>query len=276
MAPTSCPEGSGQTSFAASAVRTTCSAAAATTNCSAARATTDLREGTATITSTEAAAPISIEGGSGFDFALYKFATGNVKANLTTGGSKGEAAGDEYAGIEGLIGSGFHDDLWGNAKANILFGGEGNDDLHGRSATIFCSAKTGRTTLIGGLGADALDGGEGFDVAKFDSSSEGVVASLVDGGLTGEATGDAYSNIEGLAGTHYDDVLVGDDADNHLLGRGGNDTLAGQDGADFLFGDINKDTLIGGLGRDLLAGARALTFSISTRSRRAPPERPAT
>ena len=86
-----------------------------------------------------------LNGGSGFDLALYKFATGKVKANLITGGSKGEAAGDEYTGIEGLIGSGFNDDLWGNAKSNILVGGAGNDHLHGRLGDdVFCSATTGR------------------------------------------------------------------------------------------------------------------------------------
>jgi Ca2+-binding RTX toxin-like protein len=196
--------------------------------------------------------------GGGFDYALYRFATVNVKADLAIGGSKGEAAGDTYAGIEGLIGSGFHDVLRGDAKVNVLYGGEGNDDLYGRFGDDILFGDDGADTLIGGLGMDALHGGEGFDVAQFESSSDGVGASLLDGGLTGEAEGDTYSGIEGLTGTHFDDVLVGNDLDNHLLGRGGNDALAGQGGADFLFGDTNEDKLIGGLGKDVLAGGKGV------------------
>ena len=61
----------------------------------------------------------------------------------------GHAAGDTYALIERLAGSGFDDTLIGNSSANSLIGGAGND------------------MLTGGAGNDMIDGGAGNDTAGF-------------------------------------------------------------------------------------------------------------
>ncbi|NJM82182.1 MAG: hypothetical protein HC844_06525 [Tabrizicola sp.] len=100
-----------------------------------------------------------LDGGSGFDLASYADAAAGVRADLSsTRLNKGDAAGDSYAGIEGLEGSAHADQLLGDAAANRLSGGEGNDSLWGR---------TGNDTLEGGAGDDILNGGAGADTFVF-------------------------------------------------------------------------------------------------------------
>jgi Ca2+-binding RTX toxin-like protein len=73
-------------------------------------------------------------------------------------------------------------------------------------------------------------------------------------GARGEAAGDTYSSIENVAGTNFDDVLVGDASDNTLWGFDGIDVLYGNDGADTLRSGAGNDTLISGAGADIVDG----------------------
>ena len=160
-----------------------------------------------------------LDGGTGIDFADYSGSAAGVTVNLVTGGTSGDALGDTYSGIEGLIGSAFNDVLIGDANANTLIGNGGND------------------TLQGGAGADSLDGGAGIDLADYTNSGAAVTVNLATGvGTGGEAVGDTYSGIEGLIGSAFNDVLIGDGNANTLIGNGGNDTLQGGAGADSLDG----------------------------------------
>ena len=73
-----------------------------------------------------------LDGGAGFDFAGYQNAATAVIASLANPAiNTGEAAGDTYTSIEGLIGSAFNDKLTGDANNNILRGGLGGDVLDG-------------------------------------------------------------------------------------------------------------------------------------------------
>ena len=69
--------------------------------------------------------------------------------------------------------------------------------------------------------------------------------------------------IEGLIGSRYNDVLIGDDNNNMfealhgadvVKGGGGDDTIWGGDGADDIFGGNNNDVLRGGAGADDING----------------------
>src|SRR3954451_5258450 len=113
-----------------------------------------------------------LDGGAGFDFAGYQNAAAGVTASLAIpAGNTGEAAGDTYTSIEGLIGSIFNDTLVGDANNN---------------------------ELRGGSGADALDGGGGFDFAGYQNAGTAVIASLANPATnTGDAAGDTYISIEG-------------------------------------------------------------------------------
>jgi serralysin len=89
-----------------------------------------------------------LDGGAGFDFAGYDSASSGVTARLDNpAGNSGEAAGDTYVSIEGLMGSNFNDSLFGEAGDNVIYGLGGNDVIVGNG---------GNDTLIGGLGNDTF------------------------------------------------------------------------------------------------------------------------
>ncbi|RDI58749.1 Ca2+-binding RTX toxin-like protein [Microvirga subterranea] len=180
-------------------------------------------------------------GGAGTDTADYRNALAGVTANLATGGTGGEADGDRFYDIENISGSNHDDQLTGDAGANTLSGRDGADLLDGGD---------GDDILIGGDGADTLIGGDGWDTASYAGSTSGVTVSLA----TGNAEGDVFSGVEGLAGTEFDDHLSGDAASNVLVGAGGGDYLDGGDGHDALYGGAGHDTLIGAAGDDAMNG----------------------
>ena len=92
---------------------------------------------------------------------------------------------------------------------------------------------SGNDTLIGNAVANRLNGGAGTDIASYRDASAGVQASLLTGrGTVGDARGDIFSNIEGLEGTKFNDVLAGDNSANTLIGGAGADTLIGNGGFD--------------------------------------------
>lgn len=171
--------------------------------------------------------PAQFDGGTGRDTVYYDLSESRVVVFLADAAlNQGEAAADSYVSIENVAGGAGDDLLVGDDGANWLYGGRGSDWLYG------------------GLGADRLVGGAGIDFASYSSilfpkpGTTGVIASLADPtGNTNEAAGDTYVDIEGLAGTSFQDTLVGDDNDNQIIGGLGNDYIKGGLGADTLTGD---------------------------------------
>ncbi len=200
-------------------------------------------------------------GGSGSDLADYRTDILGLRADLGLPASNtGAAAGDTYDGVEFLMGGSGNDTLGGNAEANQIWGGNGADRLSGASGNDTLFGEAGDDWLTGGAGADMLDGGAGTDWADYALAAAAVRADLgAPAANTGEAAGDTYAGIEGLAGSGFADLLVGDGGANLLSGRGGNDTLLGGDGNDTVTGGLGSDRLEGGAGRDQARYVEATT-----------------
>ena len=91
--------------------------------------------------------------------------------------------------------------------------------------------------LIGKRGNDILIGGDdgfgfGFDFARYDSAISAVKVSLLSGTASGGDGNDTLLGIEGIAGSQFNDTLVGDENFNTLIGNKGNDVLIGGGGID--------------------------------------------
>ena len=188
-----------------------------------------------------------LDGGDGSDLASYQNANGGVVADLSTEClNSGEASGDVYYEIEGLIGSTYDDRLTGNDWANTLIGLLGNDVLRGLD---------GDDVLRGGLGADVLDGGLGYDEVTYAEATGGVIVNLTDASQnTGEAFGDRYISIEDVTSSAFADKIIGNDLNNQLKGNDGADVLDGGNGENTLLGGAGNDRLYSGADADVLNG----------------------
>lgn len=147
----------------------------------------------------------------------------------------------------------------GNALANTITGGNGNDTLDGAG---------GNDRLVGGLGNDTYIVSETGDVVV-EVISQGVdtvrttlaahtlasnVENLVYTG-TGNFSGTGNVDANSISGGAGNDILDGGSGGNDsLFGNDGNDTLRGQGGDDLLEGGLGDDTLDGGSGNDTMRG----------------------
>jgi RTX calcium-binding nonapeptide repeat (4 copies)/WD40-like Beta Propeller Repeat len=167
----------------------------------------------------------AMDGGADTDTLDYSKSAAGVTVDLSTGnGSGGEADGDVFAGIEGVVGSPFDD---------TLTGGAGDDRFQGLA------------------GADTIDGGDGTDVASYELSPADVKVNLSNGIIKdGDAQGDVLWGIENLTGSAFGDTLTGEDNPNVLTGLDGDDDLSGKGGDDTLLGQGGTDTFDGGAGTD--------------------------
>ena len=226
-------------------------------------------------------------GDGGIDVVTYRFSDAGVEVHLHYGGARGgDAEGDTFPGrkiieyidstgvvqtaavsdVEFLEGSNHDDILIGDRGDNRLDGLAGNDELDGREGDDF---------LAGEAGADIIRGGDGADIASYHTSNAGVEVRLYDGTARGgDAEGDTFpvmqtidyvdtdgvtrevevTDIEGLYGSGFDDILAGNLGGNPLAGLAGNDELHGREGDDILWGGMGDDELYGGGGDDELYG----------------------
>lgn len=146
-------------------------------------------------------------------------------------------------GFEDILGSAGNDTLMGDASANTIKGGAGDD--------VLVDSATGLST-----GADTIDGGAGFDTVSFFGHNDGVFARLTGQGtgvVTARANGATlatFANVEAVEGGYGDDMLMGDAGNNTLSGREGSDLLVGGAGNDALDGGFGDDVIDGGEGND--------------------------
>ncbi|WP_431674067.1 M10 family metallopeptidase C-terminal domain-containing protein [Rhizobium leguminosarum] len=126
----------------------------------------------------------------------------------------------------------------GNALANMITGGAGND------------------TLNGGAGSDTMIGGAGDDTYIIDNAGDSVAENAAAGTDTVRTALASYTldaNVENLTYIGIGTAAfagTGNDLDNVITGAAAADTLSGGDGNDTLNGGAGADTMIGGAGDD--------------------------
>ncbi len=126
--------------------------------------------------------------------------------------------------------------LAGNALANVLYAGDGDN------------------VLTGGAGNDTVSWLFGA------AGNTGVTVDLnvLTAQVTGGSGSDTLASIENLTGSAFADTLTGDGLANLLQGGDGADTLSGGGGADQLDGGTGADSLLGGAGDDSLDGGTGI------------------
>jgi Ca2+-binding RTX toxin-like protein len=178
-------------------------------------------------------------GGAGND-AYYVDSTSDILYETTTSISSVDAGGIDMviSSVSWTLGDYFENlrlnsssaiDGTGNALNNIIFAGNGDN---------------------------VLDGGAGTDMLSYYYSSAGVSLNLASTSAqaTGGSGSDTVLNFENLAGTMYNDTLIGNGGNNTLYGYSGNDKLIGGAGNDLLNGGNGNDMLVGSIGKDTLIG----------------------
>jgi Ca2+-binding RTX toxin-like protein len=165
-----------------------------------------------------------VDGRDGDDYLKYTDAAGGVAVDLRNTGPQdtGGAGVDTITSVTNVDGSPFADRLIGEDSVFASLNGGAGDDV-----------------LEGAGGADALHGGPGFDLASYEHAPEGITANLAISGSQGQDTSGAGSDsigdeVEGLRGSAFRDVLLGDEKGNVLEGLGELDTLDAAAGSDTL------------------------------------------
>jgi Ca2+-binding RTX toxin-like protein len=164
----------------------------------------------------------SIDGAGGFDTVGFGSANAGVTASLVTGTATGAGIGtDIFVNIEGLIGTAFNDSLTGGLAANGAVFSDGLSEF-----------------FRGGAGNDTIDGGQGYDLAAYNTATAAVVVTLNDTlagtAADGEGGTDVLRNIEGVRGSKFNDSLTGSNTAlfESFEGREGNDSINGNGGVD--------------------------------------------
>ena len=203
-----------------------------------------------------------LDGGAGTDLADYSDASAGVTVHLDgSTGNTGDAAGDTYTGIEGIIGTSYNDSLYGTSGDDVIYGGAGDDyisggangtDTYGNPGYDMLYGGDGNDIIVGGAGHDVIDGGAGIDTVSYRDATAGITIdgfnpNNAQGDPTHDETGDEISNVEIILGSDYDDhIFYNNPNGGQIFGYAGNDTLIGYAGDDYIDGGTGADTMQGG------------------------------
>ncbi len=140
--------------------------------------------------------------------------------------------------------------IYGDDNDNVLTGTDFSDSFYPKGGDDVMHGLGGNDLFSFSEGADDYFGGDGIDgffaMGTALPGATGMTINLKTGtGSGGFAEGDRYFSIENVAGSLFDDVLIGSDVANVLSGGAGDDKL---------FGGAGDDTLTGGAGNDILRG----------------------
>ena len=137
-----------------------------------------------------------------------------------------------------MVGSHFADTMAGSAADDYILalggddsvsGGDGDDVLVGGEGADTLDGGDGDDVFVGGTGADTMHGGAGDDYLRFVDGQYSLSIDMGAGQATMNGEVDVFDGMEGVYGTAFDDLLVGDaNAQwNWFHGGAGNDTIVG-------------------------------------------------
>jgi hypothetical protein len=189
--------------------------------------------------------------GSSVTAGVYSFSVGAI--NVAYAASAGTTAADLVAALAGRI-----TELAANneALASITATAAGSAitlSLTGATETPPTALTALENVVTGAHGID-------LDLLTMTVDANGMTTGLpVSTVMHADGSSDVLSNIEGVLGTSFNDVLVASDAigagaDNVLFGNGGNDLIKGGAGNDILLGGAGDDVIYGGAGVDRIIG----------------------
>jgi Ca2+-binding RTX toxin-like protein len=211
----------------------------------------------------------SVDGRGGFDMAAYQGSTTGVNVSLAVVGAQvtgktyilstgATAQGtDTLVDIESLRGSDFNDTLTGGGVTDWRgLTGIRREDFEGRAGNDVIDGGNDHAANLAIYGDESV----GYDIAKYERAPEAVAIDMrvtaTDAGGTyilvddGYGTQDKLYNINGLAGTRFDDVLIGNAESNTFLGNAGDDVIDGNEGTD----SVRYDSALEGVHVDLDSG----------------------
>ncbi|MBN1284547.1 MAG: hypothetical protein JXB47_04035, partial [Anaerolineae bacterium] len=145
-------------------------------------------------------------------------------------------------------------EIHGNANANFIYAGPGDDIIYGYEGADDLDGGEGSDLIFGDAGDDILYGG---DDAGSDTLYGGAGNDNLDGGAGDDALdGDAGNDILYGGDDAGSDTIYGGDGNDDIDGGDGDDTIYGEAGDDILYGgdDAGRDALYGGEGSDEIDG----------------------
>lgn len=181
----------------------------------------------------------------------------------------GTAGADIFEALGGndiVNGLGGNDNIDGGTGNDTLNGGTGNDTLFGGEGDDIINGNGGSDIILGSLGADIINGGAGgIDSVDYRGASSRVELDAINGGTTGLAAGDTYSEIEYIYLSDFDDIILGAGSLSRVFGGEGNDiidartgtldpTLFGGSGDDVIYLGVGEDSARGDAGDDIIFG----------------------
>ncbi|MGI0486372.1 calcium-binding protein [Pantanalinema rosaneae CENA516] len=216
----------------------------------------------------------TLDGGAGNDTLYGGIDDDTLAGQLGNDLLYGEDGHDQLDGGDG------NDYLEGNDGNDTLSGGRDMDTLYGNDGYDRLNGDDGNDVLIGGDGDDDIRGGNGMDLVNYLTSPKGVVVNIdenhrysndrqananaaispqnpinyytdleADFAINAGTAYDGFDNtdtlreLENIAGSQFDDILIGNDRNNTLWGFGGNDLLISNGGNNTMYGGDGIDTI---------------------------------
>ncbi len=192
----------------------------------------------------------TFDGGAGTDALDYSAEAAGVIVSLVDGNGN-----DTVIDVERLIGTGFDDQLTGDAAGNILQAGAGNDTIDGGLGDDLIAYSSGLDVARGGNGLDTLDYTLFGSAVDVDLRITGDAAFTTDGTNWDVGTRRLIMqlpdrDVENVIGSDHNDRLQGNELDNMLNGGLGNDVMFGHAGNDMFAYTGGLDSWNGGEGID--------------------------